>query len=555
MSFRVARQAHAALALVALCGVSVGWPLSTTRAAVGRGIVQGGMVTVAEVGAPDTLNPLFSQSSATSADVTSAVFDSLLRVTPQGTLGPDLATGYDRSPDGLHWTFMLRHNVTWHDGAPFTARDVVYTARLANAGVGAAVTLGFDHIRSIQALGDDRVVVTLISPYAPFLSYYATAPVVPEHVLGPLPLKGVRTYSAFNRRPIGTGPFAVSAYSADRGVTLTANPTYFGGKPRLDGITFRFLSSGAVALHAIADGSADVVGPSINMSPGQFVALQQRGGLHTFAAAGAEWSHLDLVQSGFLVDKAVRRALAYATPKAELVRTVLLGLGDVADADQPPHTRYYNPAVRNSYPFSIATARRLLVADGFRLGRDGFFAKNGRPLAITLWGDSASPDVRLTLRLIQHRWQQAGVAATVSLVDQETLFGQAGPLYNPNRFTSTGMNAVYFEWINGFEPEDSYFWQSSQIVTPQHPAGGNYVGYSNPLVDALTAQAAHASDDATRVKLYNRIQQLLAQDQPVIFLAWHRVLTVTAGRMHGYVPNPYLPQVAWNAQDWYLVSP
>jgi ABC-type transport system substrate-binding protein len=116
------------------------------------------------------------------------------------------------------------------------------------------------------------------------------------------------------------------------------------------------------------------------------------------------------------------------------------------------------------------------------------------------------------------------------------------------------MSAVLFEWINPSEPDDSYFWQSSQIVTAQHPGGGNYVGYANPLVDSLTADAAHALDDPTRVRLYFRIQRILVADQPVIFLAWHQVLTITSGHTHGVTPNPYDSALTWNAKDWYLVT-
>ncbi|GAC1430169.1 MAG: peptide-binding protein [Chloroflexota bacterium] len=529
-------------------------PLQRANAAPPHAIVQGGVVTVAEVGSLPALNPLFSDSVAAS-DVTSAVFDSLVRITPQGTMAPDLATHWSRSPDGLHWTFTLAHNVVWHDAEPFTAKDVIFTARLARAGVGAVTTLGYDHIASIQAVGTDEVVVTLTSPYAPFLTYYGTSPVLPEHVLAPLPLRAIKTYEAFNRHPIGTGPYAVTTFIPGQAVTLAANSAYFGGKPRLDGVTFRFLSSDASALSGLRDGSIDMLGQTLTLSPAQYVALRSRGGFHTFATPGGQWSHLDLIQSGFLLETAVRRALAYATPRQELLQTVYQGLGTVADADQPPYSRYYNPAVQGSYPFDIHKARQFLVASGFALHADGYYYKKGRQLAITLWGDGNSLDVQLALKMVQRRWRQAGVAAHVRLVDEATLFGPRGPLYNPNRFASADMNAVLFDWINASEPEDSYFWQSSQIVTAQRPGGGNYVGYSNPEVDRLTAAAAHTSDDARRRELYYRIQHILVADEPVIFLAWHATLTVTSQHTHGVVPNPYNPALTWNSANWYLVAP
>ncbi len=345
----------------------------------------------------------------------------------------------------------------------------------------------------------------------------------------------------------------MTSYVAGHSLTLTANKQYFGRRSLLSSLRFVFVNNDTTALQDLRSGSVDVLGQTINLSPAQFVALRKRGGVHTFATPGARWAHVDLVQSGFLVDPAVRRALAYATPKTQIVQSVLLRLGTVADADQPPFSRYYNPAVSNSYPFDVAKARRLLAADGFRLRSNGIFYKNNRAMTITLWGDRASADAQATLRLIQQAWRKAGVGASISLVDETTLFGQRGPLYNPNRFTSSTMNAVYFEWIDGSEPDDSYFWQSSQIVTAQNPAGGNYAGYNSSQIDQLTAQAAHTSDDQQRIMLYDRIQRILVADQPVIFLAWYDVLTTTSAHTHGVVPNPYNPAITWNASAWYEV--
>jgi peptide/nickel transport system substrate-binding protein len=180
-------------------------PASRAHGAVAA-IPSGGTVIAAEADTPDSLNPLLNQQLST-VDIDSAVFDSLVRYGDKGQFMPDLATSWTSSADGLHWTFNLNPKATWQDGVPFTAKDVVFTTNLVkNPLFPATASLGFDHVKSISAMGDHRVSVTLSSPYAPFLAYWGTTFILPEHVLGQIPVDKIRTDAQYNRRPLGTGP-------------------------------------------------------------------------------------------------------------------------------------------------------------------------------------------------------------------------------------------------------------------------------------------------------------------------------------------------------------
>jgi peptide/nickel transport system substrate-binding protein len=163
------------------------------------------------VGMPRTLNPLLSDSNPVDQELTSLIFDGLLYYDDSGRLAPALARTWQVSDDGLTVTFTLREDVTWHDGEPFTADDVVFSYVFCRTnlpgGAGraravAAVTIGSD--------GPGEVSFTLPEPYSPFLDA-TTRGIVPAHVLGLACLPSQIAAHDFNRQPVGTGPFMVAA--------------------------------------------------------------------------------------------------------------------------------------------------------------------------------------------------------------------------------------------------------------------------------------------------------------------------------------------------------
>jgi peptide/nickel transport system substrate-binding protein len=112
------------------------------------------------------------------------------------------------------------------------------------------------------------------------------------------------------------------------------------------------------------------------------------------------------------------------------------------------------------------------------------------------------------------------------------------------------MQAVYYGWFNGPEPDDTFFWNSSQIVSKTVGAGGNFDGYSNPEVDKLTTEGVQVLDTGKRAAIYKQLQAVLAKDVPDIFIEWGRVLTAATSKLHGYDPMPFEQSLTWNAKDW-----
>ena len=261
--------------------------------------------------------------------------------------------------------------------------------------------------------------------------------------------------------------------------------------------------------------------------------------------------HIDLIESGFFRDHIVRQALTLATPRQRIVSTLFSGLATPADADQPPTSMYYDPAIAGTLTYEPAKVPAMLKARGYVL-QHGVWRKFGRNLAITLWTDSGCGDCISVAKTVAASWTSTGIPTTVKAINQHKLFGLHGPLYNANRLYAQDLSAVLYTWAVSPEPDDTYYWATSMIVRPGQLTGGNFDGYSNPKVDKLVGQALITTDETTRVAMYRQIQSLLVNDQPDVFLYWTAHLTIAISALQGYRANPFAPGITWNAAEWKL---
>jgi peptide/nickel transport system substrate-binding protein len=509
-------------------------------------------LTVAEPSAPDTLDPLLTRATA-GVDAAAPVFDSLVRLDATGAFTSDLATHWRRSVDARTWTFDLNPRARWHDGVPVTAADVAFTIGLVrDARFGAASTLGFDAIATVAVAGTHALTITLRAAYAPFLATVGTTPILPRHVLGAIAPAKLRAYTPFNRHPIGSGPYTVDQVTADGRVVEDANQDYFGGVPAVTHLIFAPLGSRAAALAAARRDSTLLLPSSLGLTPRDVSGAGIASSDAVAYTPSFAWTHIDLIEHGALSDPVVRRALALATPRGQIVAQVLRGHGHISDGDQAPGTAAYDPALHYSYRYDPHAAHALLRQAGYKRLKSGLMGRGTTPLTITLWADTACSDCAATLGLVARGWRAAGVATTVRLVPTASLFGTSGLLYDPTRFTKDGYDAVLYSWINGPDPDDSAYWTHAAFVTPTHPLGGNFSGYDNPQLDKLTTDAIVTPNGPGRDALYRRIQRILVTDEPDVFLYWADSVSIVPRRLHGYNPTPYNSAATWNAGQWSL---
>jgi peptide/nickel transport system substrate-binding protein len=507
-------------------------------------VQSGGTLTVGFTEEPETLNPYISQL-VTASNVNSAILESLLSYNEHGEIVPQLAESYSISADGLTYTFKLRQGVQWHDGKPFTAADVVATWKIImDEKFAAFLTLGWDKIASIDTPDDFTVVMKTTEKFAPFLAYVGAGSITPKHLID----KGVDAFKQeYGRHPIGTGPFRFVKWESAQYIDLEKNTAYWGKAAQLDKIRIKLIPDDNTLMVQLGTGEVQLAG----VSPVQYEEAKQLPNSNVILSNSNSWNHLDLKMIDHLQDPKVRQALDFATPRQDIVDKILNGLGVVAVADQLPDTPYFNPNLAPR-PYDLEKATALLAEAGFTKNADGILEKDGKPLAIEIWIISGGQQDKQKQQVIAASWRKLGVKVDEREEDIKSIFGPNG-----YQFTNA-MTAGMYSWFNGNDPDDMFYWHSSQIPPDPTGSGGNVQAFFNKFnfqeeIDQLTEAGAEEVDPAKRKEIYYKVQEVLQREVPVIFLYWDKSITVVPKNLSNVKPNPFT-YTFWNVTEWALLK-
>jgi peptide/nickel transport system substrate-binding protein len=325
----------------------------------------GGRYVEGVAGNPRFLNPLFSQFNELDQDICSLLFSGLVALDEQGKPIPALAERWEISPDGLLYTFHLRQGVRWHDGVPFTAEDVLFTVKtLASPDFPGLPSLQ-EVWKNVEASSDDPYTVhfTLKEPFAPFLAYTSIG-IIPAHLWSRVPVP-LMAQSRFNLEPVGTGPYKLKEMDATH-IVLEANPDFYGPKPYLAEVEFRFYPDYESAFEAFKRGEVMGVG-RIPYQYAREAASMSSLSLYSGLLAGytAVLLNLDNPNVPFFKEKEVRQALSYSVDRKAIVGEVLQGYGLEAHSPIWPSSWAYNPKVKH-YQYDLKEASELLEEAGWK---------------------------------------------------------------------------------------------------------------------------------------------------------------------------------------------
>lgn len=508
----------------------------------------GGTVVYGAISEPDTMHPWVTQLLTTN-DIYTAVNEKLLQYDSTQTMQPALAESYQISEDGLTYTFALRQGVKWHDGTDFTAQDFIDSWKMImNPDFGAWSQLGFDKITDAHADGTNLVVVTS-EPYAPFLSYVAAETVLcPSSAMA----AGAQEFKeAFGRSLIGTGPMKFIEWKSGESITLERNPDYWGGAPKLDQIIVTFLPDDNTQLVQLRTGEIQLVGGDGALSANRVDEALGIDGIIILENTTLGWNHLDLKNIDFLREQNVRLALDYATPTQDIIDKILKGRATRSIGDVAPGTPYFNDQIQPR-PYDPEKAKQLLDEAGLVAGDGGVRERDGKKFEMELWATTGSSQTEQIIQVIAKSWNDIGVKTEAKFEDVSTIWGPEG-----YQFTDK-MTACSYSWFNSNDPDDMFYWHSSQIPTSPTGTGGNLPAYFFPFnfqaeIDDLTSRAAAETDQAARIDLYKQIQVLLYDQAAVIFMYWGKDFPAVTTKLGGYWPSAY-NRLLWNVKDWYLVQ-
>ena len=477
-----------------------------------------GILRIAIVG-DATLNPFTFPSQLPTQMVASPVFGKLTRYQP-GDLEPvgDLAESWTAAEDGRIWTFKLRRGVRWHDGKPFSAADVKFTLdNVVNPNVRALYRSALKGLKRVEAIDDLTVRLEFSEPFPslPIVVGWWIIPMAPKHLLEG---KDLNDLSDFVQHPIGTGPFQWKEAVKGSHYLVEANPSYHAGAPRLKNIVFKVITDVNTVMAQLRAGELD---------------LAQVEAIHKEALTGVPHLNFKITEqpSTFFIalnntrwpftDRVVRQALMHGLNREAIASRILKGTAPVANG---PYAKSFGAFVSPNlkpYPYDANRAKELLVQAGFAPGPGGVLHKGGRPLAFELMVDRGNPVREQIAQYAQQSWKQLG--ADVKLNAEEwSVFVRKGNLLPGDYDARTGWR------ITAPDPDK----------TGEYTTGGanNHYGYSNPEVDRLMTQARQTFDRQRRTGLYHRLQEIIYQDVPVIWINYRTEILAMNTRVRNY-PN------------------
>ncbi len=488
----------------------------------------------ASIGEPSTLLPVLASDSA-SSDINGQVYDGLLRYDKNLQLVGVMAESWEISPDNLTITFHLRKGVKWHDGAPFTSADVLFTYQMyIDPKVPTSYAEDYKQVAKAEAPDPYTFRVTYPRPYAPALESWSL-PIHPKHLLDGRDV----TKSPLARAPVGTGPYRLVEWKAGEKLVLEANPDYYDGKPYIRRVVYRIIPDSSTQFLELQSGGLDFMG----LTPIQYStqtdtpAFKRNFNKYRYLSFGYSYLGYNLRKPLFQ-DVRVRRAIAHAVDKQEIIDGVLLGLGKAATGPYKPDTWVYNPNVKK-YPYDPAAAGKLLDQAGWRDGDgDGVREKNGQRLAFTIVTNQGNDIRSKTAEILQRRLKEVGIDVQIRIVEWATFLKE---FIFPGNFDVTILG-----WTGSPEPDQYNIWHSSKTG----PRELNFIHYQNAEVDDLLERGRRTFDQAERKKIYDRFQEILAEEQPYTFLYVGEALPAVARRFRGIEPAP--AGITHNFIKWYV---
>jgi peptide/nickel transport system substrate-binding protein len=505
-----------------------------------------GTLRYADVQEVEGLNPLL-RIQAVGTDLDMFVYGFFFNLDNKMRFVPELATEVPTranggiSADGLTLTYHLRSGVRWQDGAPFTARDVVFTTQaILNPKNNVVSRTGWDDIADARAVGDHTVRFRLKKIYAPAVATFfcesGLYPILPAHLLAKYP---DINHAPFNDHPVGTGPFRFVRWVHGDHIELEANPLYWRGRPKLDRIVYKFVPAETTILTQLKSHELDAWFRAPSTLFDQLSALPD---YRLAVAPSLVYAHLDLNQKNPLFDDVdVRRAINYAIDRETIIDKITHGVAEPAYSDVSPLSWAYDPHVVR-YAHDPAKSRALLRQAGWAPGPDGVMKKNDTRLSFALSTVAGSATGQAIEALLQQDLREVGIEATVKNYPSDLFFGS----FADNGILYRGKyDAALFSWAAGVDPDDSSEYLCDEIP----PAGQNDLYWCDDRLDSAERGALSSYDRPVRKPYYAITQEELASQSATIFLYFARQLFVTSPDMRGFVPAPATSS-NWNTWEW-----
>ncbi len=478
-------------------------------------------------------------SDGASHEVGNMIYDGLVKADKDLNYVSAMAESWQFSADCLELTWRLRRDVKWHDGRPFTADDVMFTYQvMINPKTPTAYKEDFLAVKHAEVLDPYTFRVTYAKPLAKAIQSWSMW-ILPKHLLERYVADGKLKESPENSRPVGTGAYRFQEWKSGEKVVLVSNNDYYEGRPYLGRIVYRVIpNQGTIFLELKAKGVDLASLTAIQYArQTEYPAFRKAYRKHRYPSSAYTYFGFNLKDPRF-ADRRVRQAFAHAINKQELIEGVLMGLAREATGPIRPGTWAYTDKVAR-YDYNPEKAKALLAQVGWKDNGDGILRdKDGKPFSFTIRTNQGNEERKKVAEIIQQRLGAIGVQTEIQVIEWASFIKE---FIKKKRF-----EAIVLGWGVGTDPDQYGVWHSSQ----QGPDQLNTVGYANLEVDRLLEDGRASCHQQERVKYYHRFQEVLAEDQPLVFLYFRDALPVVSSRVYGIHPAP--SGIFYNFDHWYV---
>ncbi len=461
-------------------------------------------------GEPSTLHTVHDSSGMyANYIVLDSIFEGLLAYDPdEFKLKPWLAESYEVSEDGLEITFKLRDDIHFSDGHPITVEDVIFTYEtIVNPGVDSTSLANYYRdVKEVVALSDREVKFIMKQVYFKSVEFIclSSSGILPKHEYQ------FDDPAEFNKRisnPIGSGPYIFEKWDVGRQVVLIRNENYWGRKPKIKKIVYRFITNHTAAVQAIRSGAIDFMRPLAeqyaDLSKDPEFTKQTDSLSYWHPGVGYFWIGWNQARP-FFADKRVRLAMTYLVNR-EAIREHLL---KVPEAQIPTGPFYIfgsqsDPNIK-PWPYDPGKAKELLDEAGWiDSDGDGIRDKDGVAFRFKYQIGNLPLHEQIS-KLLKDECAKVGIDVTPDPYEWSVFI---------QKVHERDFDAVSMAWGGGLAGDPYQVWHSSQMQ-----GGSNYVGFNNPEADSLMEQARRTLDEDKRNKMYRRFHRILHEEQPYTFI-------------------------------------
>ena len=447
------------------------------------------------------------------------VFSSLLTLDADDKIIPALAESYEVSEDNLKITFKLRSNVTWHDGEPFTAKDVAFTftsiadpnytgPRFAEIEklVGAQDYRDgkADSVKGIEIIDEHTISFTYSEVYAAALSNFAIRGILPEHIWGAIPVGEWEQQTELLTKPIGTGAFKLVNFVPDQYVELIRNDNYFLGAPKLEKVILK-VSNQETAQGELINGTLDIA----------VLSSFKQQDLDTYTSAGKQILEYPSASYQFMTmnnenplfeDKRVRQAITYAINREGLVNQLLEGHGAIINTPLVVSSWAYPKEGLTDYAYDAEKAKALLQEAGWTV-ENGILQKEGTVFKVDLLVPIGNKVREQSAPIIQQNLKELGIEVNIQTMDFASVKAK---VYEEHSYEMALMG-----FSLELDPADAKsYWSSELLGKPSF----NFANFNNTQSDTLLNQAAQSLNQDERKVYYNEWAKLLNEEVPFVYL-------------------------------------